>query len=283
MSKYYYNKDYFQIINTADKAYWLGFLYADGCILQYTKNDKIQSMGLELSLCRADRNHLKKLLDCLDSNIPIHDRVNKIKGKEYESSRINVCCTKMCYDLIKLGCTPKKTFDLKFPSDEIVPPEFKRDFIRGFFDGDGCISIQESRNHIELCISGVADILEELIDYLINEKVISIYPKMYRDKRSNAKSFYIYGDGAKDFLDYIYRDSKIYLDRKYNKYIDFYDGWVLNRRGVYWSKENNAYVVTISIDNTRYRIGQSKSLEDAIKMRKEAEIEKMNILKCSNN
>lgn len=274
MSKYYYNKDYFQIIDTADKAYWLGFLYADGCILQYIKNEKIQSMGLELSLCRADRNHLKKLLDCLDSNIPIHDRINKLNGKEYKSSRINVCCTKMCYDLIKLGCTPKKTYDLKFPTNDIVPEEFKRDFIRGFFDGDGCISIQDSKNHIELSLSGVAEILEELVNYLVNNKIICVYPKMYKDKRSNTKSFYIYGDNAKDFLDYIYQDAKTYLDRKYNKYIDFYDGWILDRHGVYWNKENKAYVVTISINNINYRVGQSKSLEEAIKMRREAEIEK---------
>ena len=75
----------------------------------------------------------------------------------------------------------------------------------------------------------------------------------------------------------IYKDANIYLDIKYNKYINYYKDYTLNRRGVNWSSENKAYVVTIQINDKRIRIGQSKDLEIAIQMRKEAEIRKMNI------
>lgn len=112
MSKYKYNKDYFNKIDTADKAYWLGFLYADGSINRYYKNEKLRSMTLEIGLADKDRNHLEKFKKCLDSNIPIFERINKLKGKEYKSVRIQLNNTKICYDLCDLGCTPHKTYDI---------------------------------------------------------------------------------------------------------------------------------------------------------------------------
>lgn len=54
MSKYVYNKDYFEKINTSEKAYWLGFLYADGCITRFYKGEVLKSMSLEITLKDAD-------------------------------------------------------------------------------------------------------------------------------------------------------------------------------------------------------------------------------------
>ena len=65
MSKYEYNKDYFSKIDTSDKAYWLGFLYADGCINRFYRGEKLKSMTLELGLCYRDKEHLEKFKNCL--------------------------------------------------------------------------------------------------------------------------------------------------------------------------------------------------------------------------
>lgn len=281
MSKYYYNKDYFSKIDTPDKAYWLGFLYADGCIIRYYKNDKLKSMSLELTLCSEDKHHLQKFIDCLESNVPIHDRIVTYKDKQYNSCRVNINCTKMCYDLINLGCTPQKTYDIKFPTTNIVPDNLMRDFIRGFFDGDGCISVTEmgGKPHIQLAITGMSDMLKSISDFLLSKNIIRVIPKIYNDDRSKASCIHFYGtDSNKDVLDYLYDGSNIYLDRKYNKYIEFYKDYKdISKRGVYWHSGNKAYVVTIIINGIRKRIGQFKSLDDAIKARKEAEIMKMNI------
>lgn len=280
MSKYNYNKDYFQIIDNADKAYWLGFLYADGCITRYYKNDLLKSMSIELGLCQKDIGHLEKFRKSLNANVPIKHRVIKNNGKEYNSNRIVINCTKMCYDLINLGCTPRKTYDLKFPTNEIVPIEYMRDFLRGYFDGDGCIhtSLQNEQPHIELSITGMSDMLKSISDFLLQNNVIRIVPKIHDDKRSKASSIYFYGtDSNKELLDYLYKNSNIFLDRKYQKYIDFYKNYKpIDKRGVYWSKRNKAYIVSIYIDGKRIRVGQSKNLQKAINMRKEAEIMKMN-------
>lgn len=278
MSKYNYNKDYFSKINSSEKAYWLGFLYADGCICRYYKNDKLKQMNLELSLNAVDLHHLEKFRDCLESNVPIHERHIKLNNSEYTAYRLNICSTKMCYDLIHLGCTPSKTFDIRFPSDEIVPKEFKRDWLRGFFDGDGCISITQMNNkpHIVTTITGIEEMLKDISSFLLSEKILRKNPTLQKDKRSSAYSIYIHGtDTNKDWLDYLYKNSNIYLDRKYDKYINFYkDYHEVDKRGVYWSNRNQAYVATICINGKRIHLGQSKDLQKAIELRKEAEIKK---------
>lgn len=152
MSKYVYNKDYFKIIDSEDKAYWLGFLYADGCINKCYRNKKLQGMHLELTVCEKDKHHLSKFKWCLSSDVPIKKKIVLLNKKEYVAYRLCICCTEICQDLIKLKCIPSKTYSIKFPSYEIVPKLYMRDFIRGYFDGDGCIytTFANNRSHIEI-------------------------------------------------------------------------------------------------------------------------------------
>lgn len=282
MSKYKYNKDYFSKIDSEDKAYWLGFLYADGSINRFYKGEKLKSMTLEISLAYKDKEHLEKFKQCIESNIPIFEKTNKLNGKEYKSVRIQLNNTKICYDLCDLGCTPCKTYNVRMPSYDIVPKEFMRDFLRGFFDGDGCIETSEKngKSYIQLNITGMPEMLKDISDFLISEGVIRKVPKIHKDKRSNACSMFFYGaDSNKELLDYLYKDSTIYLDRKYQKYICFYKDYDYKnqKRGVYYDKLNKAYIATIYIDGKRKRIGQYKNVDDAIKARIEAETEKMKL------
>ena len=282
MSKYEYNKDYFSKIDTSEKAYWLGFLYADGSINRYYKNEKLKSMTLELNLSYKDKEHLEKFKRSLKTNIPIFEKKNELNEKEYKSVRIQLNNTKICYDLCDLGCTPSKTYDIKFPTYDIVPKEFMRDFIRGFFDGDGCISISQmnGKPHIFTVITGQPDMLKGISDFLISEKVIRVYPRIQKDKRrSFTYNVHFYGiDSNKEFLDYLYKDSDIYLDRKYNQYMDFYKDFdeKANKYGVYYDKTHNVYITSIVI-NGRRKTSRYKTIDEAINARKEFEIEKMNI------
>ena len=151
------------------------------------------------------------------SDVPIKYRKTKFNDKEYDSCRITINCTKLCRDLIRLKCIPNKTYDIKFPTFDIVPHEYMRDFIRGYFDGDGCIYINEKR--IQINFTGMFDMLKGISDFLISENILRELPKIYKDKRSNAQQMYIYGkDSIKEILDYLYKDCNIYLDRKYEKF-----------------------------------------------------------------
>ncbi len=277
MNKYTYNKNYFEVIDTHDKAYWLGFLYADGCVHELYNKDKtkIKSMRLAISLCETDYYHLEKFKKCIDANIPIKKRSTILNGKTFYYFQIIISCTKLCRDLIDKGCTPRKTYAIKFPNSDIVPHEFMKDFLRGLFDGDGCLNYVP-KVRLECNITGMKNMLSDTNDYLLSNNIISRQLKIYDRKNSLACEMWLYGDTCKSFLDYIYKDSITYLDRKYNKYLQYCnDHQRIMEKGVYWSNRNKAYIVTISIHSKRIRIGQYKNYEDAVKARKEAEINKL--------
>lgn len=240
-------------------------------------------MSVELSLCEKDRHHLEKFIGCLDANISIRNKIVKLNGNIYNTCRINVCCTEMCKDLIKLGCTPQKTYDIKFPSMDIVPKQYLRDFVRGFFDGDGCISISKmnGKPHIVLSITGMSDMLRSISDFLISEKVLRVNPKISKDKRREyTYNVYYHGyDSCKEILDYLYKDSNIYLDRKFELYTEFYKNYndEISKRGVYFDKNSKKYVSTICINGTKITLGKYSDFNDALMARVNAEIEKMNL------
>ena len=282
MSKYEYNKDYFKKIDTSEKAYWLGFLYADGCINVLNKNGKTHSMSLELTLKESDKRHIEKFASAINTNVPIKQKVVKANGKKYLSYRIIISSTKMCKDLCDLGCVPNKTFNLRLPDTHIVPKLYMKDFLRGFFDGDGCIHKRKNQRGFIANITGIEMMLKDIINYLVENHIINVVPKIYKDKRSNACSFFIYGeDNVKDLLEYLYKDAEVFLDRKFDLYHECLRT-VNGRHGVYFDKYTNKYVASISINSHRKILGHFDNELDAINARKIAEVEKMN-LNCRLN
>lgn len=280
--KYTYDIDYFYKIDTSDKAYWLGFLYADGTITRFYKKDgTVRSMTLEVGLKYEDKGHLEKFRKCIKSNVPIFERTIQLNGKKYKSARIQINNTHFCKNLCNAGCVPQKTYKLEFPSYNIVPQPLMKDFIRGFFDGDGCICTYEwdGKPCIVSTITGKPEMLHSIADYLISQKVIRTMPPFTKkakqdfacDIRFNGK------DINKEFLDYLYKDSNLYLDRKYNKYIEFYKDYNDKKvRGVYYNSRINSYIANIRI-NGKEKVKYCKTFEEAVKKRKELEIEKMRI------
>ena len=209
--KYNVDENYFEKINTPNKAYWLGFLYADGCILVRTRNNKT-SYILEISLCEEDILHLEKFKMSLKSNTPI--KIKTIQNK-YKACRITICNKKICEDLIKLGCTPKKSLTLKFPNEKQVPKKLIPHFIRGYLDGDGCVYNGEYGMSISLV--GTRNFLES-IQNIINEELGLTKTKI--NKKGKAYQCQWRGVGnAKSWFDYLYNyDDIIYLQRKFEKF-----------------------------------------------------------------
>lgn len=204
-SMYFCNEEYFSKIDTEEKAYWLGFISADGFI-----NSKSERWGVTLSA--DDKNHLEKLKESLDSTHPVNIfAVNKEKG--YYSSRLHICSKQMKNDLISNGVLENKTEYMKFPSEEQVPQSLIRHYMRGYFDGDGSVYL-DNLNRWYLNLLGTKE-------FLIDFKEKMGYPdyKIYKDKRSIV--YYITIGAQKtvlDILDFLYKDSTIYLDRKYLRY-----------------------------------------------------------------
>ena len=190
------DENVFEVIDTEEKAYWLGFWFADGFVSS-TRN----SVGIDLK--PNDISHLEKLKTFLQwkGNIKLEDT----------RCRLNFRNNKIKQDLIKYGCTPNKSLTLQFPRN--IPQKLLHHFIRGYFDGDGCLCYTEKT--LEVSIIGTYNFLKDICD------IINIDKNRIYDLNKNARSGRIVLGAKKDiknFLNYIYQDAHIYLDRKYEKY-----------------------------------------------------------------
>lgn len=222
--KYHFNEHYFETIDTEDKAYWLGFLYADGNVhFGKDKYGKRKGCTIEITLAEKDKNHLNKLLQCLkaDDNYPLEKRIVKSNGKEYVAYRLCLNSVVMGNDLESKGCVPNKSLILKRPN---INPDLNKHFIRGYFDGDGCVHINEELNNTIYSVLGTQDILS----FIQEESGISSKISIRQVKRDGEyKPFYeISIGGIKSkiiFHNYIYKDANIYLERKYVKSYRIYD------------------------------------------------------------
>lgn len=225
--KYPYNcnYDYFKNIDTADKAYWLGFIYADGYVT-INHNSNSGCVGIELQA--SDVDHLKKLNKNISGNYPItfYDKECELcnNDKQHKMCKIRIFSINMANDLINNGATVDKTYTMSLPdlSDELMPH-----FIRGFFDGDGNLYITK-KNKIRCSFYSVnVDFLEQLKSYLYGNDINS-YLYISKHNESNYKDLYrleIAGsEYTEKFLQYIYNDNQICLDRKFKKYYEYYVG-----------------------------------------------------------
>lgn len=196
----------FEKIDSEEKAYWLGFLMADGNISNKNLSNRNR---VEVTLAEKDKNHLEKLKSFLDYKGKISYRE---KQKAY---RLAFNSVKMHQDLNNLGCTPVKSLTLEFPSEEKVPQEFIPHFIRGYFDGDGSI-LNPEKYPIGISILGTYSFLNTIL-----QKLKIVKQVLRKDKRhiSNTFSINLCGNNARSFVEFIYKDANVYLERKYKRYI----------------------------------------------------------------
>ena len=98
--------------------------------------------GIKISLHEKDRDILEKFSNYIYGFIKMYEE-NRVlpSGEPRKYLTVPVYCKKMHSDLIALGSPPVKTFTIRFPGENIVPNNLLHHFVRGYFDGDGCISI----------------------------------------------------------------------------------------------------------------------------------------------
>lgn len=211
--KYFVNRNYFENIDNEWKAYWLGFLYADGCI-------SLKDNTVRIRLQRGDKAHLQKFLDSLQSDSLIRDNISKLNGKEFKQSEVYVCNSKIVEDLINHNCVPNKSLILEFPSDNIVPKELKRHFIRGYFDGDGWIHCSKTgKKRMEIGFIGTPNTMLGIKNYLENTIILSdVVLKKNHGKTTTMSLCYGKFSDCDKIYNHLYKDCNIYLERKLNKF-----------------------------------------------------------------
>lgn len=210
LRKYDYSfENIFNSIDTPEKAYWLGLLYADGDI-SAAKNT------ISLNLKEADYEHLVAFKSFLGAGNKIAKK-KKVEGdKEYIEYRIGLDSSIMKNDLIRQGCCPRKTFKILFPTCDQVPVHLLSHFVRGYYDGDG--SIERGSNTKP---SGVFELLgteEFLIGFM---KWTGLHHNSVNGfKHSDIKRVAYSGRFARLIFEKIYDNANFYLKRKHDQYLD---------------------------------------------------------------
>lgn len=218
-----FNDSYFKIIDTMEKAYWLGFLWADG----YITNNGCQ---LCVALSVNDIGHLRKFKEAIQYTGPIreYDMLTGF-GEPHDDGtygkycRITLPSKEMVDDVKRHGYLERKSLIMKRPNEWSIPKEFERDFIRGLQDANGSMNKNTSHDgkvwyYYRMC--GTVDIINYIKDksnYITNQKMgqrkkdCPIYS--YR-LEPNKHNMYV--------LDYVYEGAPehIRLDRKYELYME---------------------------------------------------------------
>jgi hypothetical protein len=172
------NEDFFEKIDTKERAYWLGLLFADGCVRKRKQcNGKHKQGGvMKISLKNGDEYLLEKLIVDLESTYKLTKQIKD----NFLSYKLEVYSSKMVDDLINLGCVPNKSLILTPPNlkDKFVPH-----FIRGYFDGDGSIGRYDGR--LKFSLLGTNELLVWVLNFFKN-KGMKTTPKISKNKNIHS-------------------------------------------------------------------------------------------------
>ena len=122
---------YFDVIDTEEKAYILGFFTADGCV-------HAERNAISIELGEKDRAHLERMRDALSPGQEVRPHVHRGHGRPIQQWRLNIVSRELVAALAHLGVGPVKSVTVR-PAEN-VPSHLLRHYWRGVFDGDGCIS-----------------------------------------------------------------------------------------------------------------------------------------------
>ena len=203
--KYSVNESYFDVIDAEDKAYWLGFLFADGFV---RRNE------LAFGLAPRDKAHVELFCSYLKSNHPIkyEEHTVESRGKQYLCKRYRVYIfSKRLHDMVvKHGCVENKTYRLSFPD---LSTKLIRPFVLGYFDGDGSISINKNGNPCLNFVSSSLSFLRQIADRLVTE--CNVRNPELTGGSDNFK-YIAWGSKAdiKNIYEYFYESATIFLARK---------------------------------------------------------------------
>lgn len=215
-----FEDNYFENIDTPEKAYFLGLIAADGCVM----STKQSSLKMKIDLESSD--HL--VLDMLAAALKLPaDRVkyykygktgfvdmNDPRNAEKRIARLVIPSDKLVNDLIHLGIKPKKSLSLDYPN---IDSALDSHFIRGYFDGDGTVTTGPT---VKIC--GTEELLLSMQSILVDKCEIGVTKLTTRFKERNNNSRALECGGRKQvkrIFDFLYKESTVHMDRKYSKFM----------------------------------------------------------------
>jgi hypothetical protein len=207
--------EYFQNIDSPEKAYWLGFIAADGHICK-SKH--------KLAFCVKDDDILFKFKSAINAGSPVRHRLvlDKRTNKVHEQYNLQIHSKKFCENIKSHGVTENKSNEFKFPN---IKEDLYSHFIRGLYDGDGSICVKTSKiKKNKTCRINLISTYETVsfIKEYIEKKLNLTFQNIF-SKHDQGIHYLMIQRNSIDFLNWIYKDSTTAsrLDRKYKKYMEY--------------------------------------------------------------
>jgi hypothetical protein len=206
--KYNIDQHLMDKIDSEEKAYWLGFFFADAY-----NNEKLGRLVIELQ--EQDKDHLFK---CAKFFGQPRDPFMQSKNKgKYVAYRLELNSKYLSKSLADKGCHQTKSFDIIFP--EWLDQDLVRHFVRGYFDGDGCLHINKASDQLNMQIVSTKEMITSIQTILTKDLQINCY--ISHPERYTNNTYRLDSGGSRQilrFCEWIYKDSTIFLERKYNMY-----------------------------------------------------------------
>ena len=210
--KYNIDSTFFSDLDSAEKAYFLGWVYSDGSII-------IKYNSLRISLKEDDRDVLEVLKNLIKSEKPLKKINVDKKRKGFENSKdqflLEITNKDIVENLISIGLIENKSANISFPN---LPDELYPYFIRGYFEGDGWFTDTDKTK--QLGFIGSDEFIKTLQEILHSYNI-----KMNINKKGKMSTLTCGGHSNKNyklFFNIIYKDKiELSLKRKYSKLFKF--------------------------------------------------------------
>lgn len=205
--KYTVNSNYFNNIDSERKAYWLGFMYADG---NAYKSGQIRISSIDTEL-------LEIFISDLEYTGVITTETQKVYNKSI--SKVTINDKQLFNDLCKYGCCPNKTAVISVPN---IPKELMPHFVRGYFDGDGSVGIYNNESGKDLktlrssFCTGSEVFLPQLLEFIPCKK-----KSVKKKSNSNLWEISFSVNDSITLYNYMYTGATVYLKRKRDKFEQF--------------------------------------------------------------
>jgi hypothetical protein len=201
-NKYSCNESFFEMIDSHEKAYWFGFICADG---------NIYNQKLQIGLHQKDESHLLKFCKRINYNGPIYN--------DGTSKKLIVCRKQLVQDLKNLGLQENKTLLINQEIFHQIPNKYVRSAILGYIDGDG--SFSKKGSGINFSLLGNYLFLNFVVSFLKERGISLTEPK--KDKRTKQTYYinkYLSKENRCKMAEILYSNgSSDFLERKRNKLI----------------------------------------------------------------